>query len=300
MIQTILITGANGQLGKCLRDISAGFSAQFRFEFTDVAELDITDKQAVLEEARSIGADFIVNAAAYTAVDKAESDVEKAYLLNETAVKNLAEVAATTGAMLIHISTDYVFDGKSAIPYTPEMRPNPVSVYGKSKWAGEVAIHNSGCRAAIIRTAWLYSAYGNNFVKTMLRLGATKDNIGVVNDQMGCPTLAADLAKFIMQVIVNNEVIKQIETYHFANKGKISWYDFACKVMELAQAHNAKSCPVAPIPTSQYPTPARRPNYSVFDLSKAANDFHFNIPDWESSLAQEFPRILHNFQNDIL
>lgn len=299
MIQTILITGANGQLGKCLRDLSAAFSEQFRFEFTDVAELDITDKNAVLETARSIGANFIVNAAAYTAVDKAESDVEMAYLLNETAVKNLAEVAAATGAMLVHISTDYVFDGESDIPYTTDMRPNPVSIYGKSKWAGEVAIHNSGCRAAIIRTAWLYSAYGNNFVKTMLRLGATKENIGVVNDQIGCPTLAADLARFIMQVVCDNGKIQQVETYHFANKGKISWYDFACKVMELAQAHNAKSCPVAPISTSQYPTPARRPNYSLFDLSKAANDFHFDIPGWETSLAKEFPQILYNFQHDI-
>lgn len=299
MIQTILITGANGQLGKCLRDISSTFSEHFRFEFTDVEELDITDKNAVLSKVRDCQARFIVNAAAYTAVDKAESDVEKAYLLNETAVRNLAEVATETGALLVHISTDYVFDGKSDIPYTTEMRPNPVSVYGKSKWAGEVAIHNSGCRAAIIRTAWLYSAYGNNFVKTMIRLGATKDGIGVVSDQIGCPTLAADLARFIMQVVSNNMIINNVETYHFANKGKISWYDFACKVMELAKQHNAKSCPVAPITTDQYPTPARRPNYSVFDLSKAAGDFHFDIPDWETSLTKEFPLILHNFQNDI-
>lgn len=295
MSENILVTGANGQLGRSLQDISSSFPG-FHFVFTDVEDLDITDKGSVLEKVRGMHADYIVNVAAYTAVDKAESDVEKAFLLNEGAVRNLAEAAAETGAFLIHISTDYVFDGKSSVPYRTDMQPNPVSVYGKSKWAGEQAIHASGCRGAIVRTAWLYSPYGNNFVKTMLRLAQTKESLGVVSDQVGCPTLAADLAQLIMRVVERAKSIAGVETFHFSNRGQISWYDFAAEIMRLAQQHGCKSCPVRPITTDQYPTPASRPNFSVFDLSKTATELDFDIPDWKASLARVFPQIAAQFQ----
>lgn len=300
MAKNILVTGANGQLGKSLRFIESDFSDDFRFVFTDVAELDITDKTAVLEFAKKMRADFIVNAAAYTAVDKAESDVAKAYLLNETAVRNLAEVAAEIGAMLVHISTDYVFNGKSRTPYAPDMQPDPVSIYGKSKWAGEQAIHASGCRAAIIRTAWLYSPYGNNFVKTMLRLAESKEKISVVSDQIGCPTLAGDLARFIMRVLICENRITAAATYHFANRGQISWFEFAQEIIRQAVKLGAKACPVVPITTADYPTPASRPNFSVFDLSKTTDDFDFDIPDWKESLTKELPKIYHNYKNNIV
>lgn len=300
MAKNILVTGANGQLGKSLRFIESDFSDDFRFVFTDVAELDITDKTAVLEFAKKMRADFIVNAAAYTAVDKAESDVAKAYLLNETAVRNLAEVAAEIGAMLVHISTDYVFNGKSRTPYAPDMQPDPVSIYGKSKWAGEQAIHASGCRAAIIRTAWLYSPYGNNFVKTMLRLAESKEQISVVSDQIGCPTLAGDLARFIMRVLICEGRITAAATYHFANRGQISWFEFAQEIIRQAVKLGAKACPVVPITTADYPTPASRPNFSVFDLSKTTDDFDFDIPDWKESLTKELPKIYHNYKNNIV
>lgn len=300
MAKNILVTGANGQLGKSLRFIESDFSDDFRFVFTDVAELDITDKTAVLEFGKKMRADFIVNAAAYTAVDKAESDVAKAYLLNETAVRNLAEVAAEIGAMLVHISTDYVFNGKSRTPYAPDMQPDPVSIYGKSKWAGEQAIHASGCRAAIIRTAWLYSPYGNNFVKTMLRLAESKEKISVVSDQIGCPTLAGDLARFIMRVLICENRITAAATYHFANRGQISWFEFAQEIIRQAVKLGAKDCPVVPITTADYPTPASRPNFSVFDLSKTTDDFDFDIPDWKESLTKELPKIYHNYKNNIV
>ncbi|MCQ2263565.1 MAG: dTDP-4-dehydrorhamnose reductase [Bacteroidales bacterium] len=300
MAKNILVTGANGQLGKSLQFIESDFSDDFRFVFTDVAELDITDKTAVLEFGKKMRADFIVNAAAYTAVDKAESDVAKAYLLNETAVRNLAEVAAEIGAMLVHISTDYVFNGKSRTPYAPDMQPDPVSIYGKSKWAGEQAIHASGCRAAIIRTAWLYSPYGNNFVKTMLRLAESKEKISVVSDQIGCPTLAGDLARFIMRVLICENRITAAATYHFANRGQISWFEFAQEIIRQAVKLGAKDCPVVPITTADYPTPASRPNFSVFDLSKTTDDFDFDIPDWKESLTKELPKIYHNYKNNIV
>lgn len=295
MLQKILVTGANGQLGKSLQEIAPQFAEQFSFIWTDVAELDITNKKAICDCLKSNGAQFLINAAAYTAVDKAESDVEKAYLLNETAVQNLAEAASENNAFFVHISTDYVFDGKGTTPYTTDSQPNPISIYGKSKWAGEQAIHHAGGRAAIVRTAWLYSPYGNNFVKTMLRLADTRDAINVVADQIGCPTLARDLARFLMCIIQNNAKIQGVETFHFANQGQISWYDFTCEILRLAD----KSCPVHPITTQDYPTAAERPNFSVFDLSKSSLFFHYEIPQWQDSLKDVLPQIIYNYENDI-
>ena len=299
MQHNVLVTGANGQLGKSLQALAPQYSEDFRFIFTDVEELDITQPDAIREMMRREKVHCIINAAAYTAVDKAESDVEKAYLLNETAVLNLAQAAQESNALLIHVSTDYVFDGQSKTPYTPDMMPNPLSVYGKSKWAGEQAIMRSGCKAVIVRTEWLYSPYGNNFVKTMLRLASTKESIGVVNDQVGCPTLAADLANLLIRILQQSDNLKDVSVYHFANRGKCSWYDFACEIMQLAEKEMGKRCQVNPISTAEYPTAATRPNFSLFDLSKTAQDFHFDIPDWRDSLRAVFPQICHNFLNDI-
>ncbi len=295
MQKNILVTGANGQLGKSLQAIAPMYANDFRFHFTDVEELDITDCEDIARTMEETRADFIVNAAAYTAVDKAESDVEKAYLLNETAVRLLAEATKKNGAMLVHISTDYVFDGTSEEPYRPDMQPNPISVYGQSKWAGERAIHEVGGRAVIIRTEWLYSRYGGNFVKTMLRLAEERGALRVVSDQVGAPTLAGDLARLILRVLECEERLDGVSTYHFSDGGRATWYDFACEIIRLS----GLPCPVHPISTQEYPTPATRPNFSLFDLSKTIKDFNFDIPDWKTSLAQEFPHIYHNHKNGI-
>jgi dTDP-4-dehydrorhamnose reductase len=293
MQKTILVTGANGQLGKSLQQIAPDFSGQFRFLFTDVDTLDITDLAAVRRMAQAENVDFLINAAAYTAVDKAESDIEFAYLLNEKAVANLATAAKETGAFLIHVSTDYVFDGQASVPYRTNDPTNPTSVYGKSKLAGETAIVQSGCRGAIVRTAWLYSPYGNNFVKTMLRLADTKEFINVVSDQTGCPTLALDLARFLMAVIAHDGATEGVKRYHFTNKGRITWFDFASEIIRQA----GKTCPVHPIPTSSYPTPATRPAFSVLDLSES--EAFFDIPDWKESLTKVLPEIIYNYEHNI-
>ena len=293
MQKTILVTGANGQLGKSLQQISPAYDGRLRFLFTDVDTLDITNREAIRRTVESENVDILINAAAYTAVDKAESDPDLAYLLNETAVANLAAAAKEHGVFLIHISTDYVFNGKATIPYKPDDEPAPTSVYGKSKLAGEIALRRSGCHGAIIRTAWLYSPYGNNFVKTMLRLADTKDSISVVNDQTGCPTFALDLARFIMAVIEHDMNAEGVNCYHFTNRGVITWFDFASEILRQA----GKSCPVHPIPTSCYPTPATRPDYSVLDLSASAA--LIDIPDWKESLTKALPEIIYNYQNKI-
>ena len=294
MRKTVLVTGANGQLGKSLQQIAPDFSEQYRFLFTDVDTLDITDLAAIRRMVQEENVDFLINAAAYTAVDKAESDIELAYLLNEKAVANLAAAAKEHGTFLVHISTDYVFDGKSTRPYRTTDTPNPTSVYGKSKLAGETAIVESRCRGAIVRTAWLYSPYGNNFVKTMLRLADTKEFINVVCDQTGCPTLALDLARFILTVIEHDGNSDHLNCYHFTNRGEITWYDFACEIIR----QYGKSCSVHPIPSSSYPTPVTRPAYSVLDLTESAS--LFDIPDWKESLTRVLPEITYNYKNNIL
>ena len=293
MQKTILVTGANGQLGKSLQQIAPDYGGRFRFLFTDVDTLDITDIAALRCMVAEGKVNILLNAAAYTAVDKAESDIERAYLLNENAVANLATVAKEADAFFLHISTDYVFDGKSEIPYRIDEQTNPTSVYGKSKLAGETAIARAGCRGAIVRTAWLYSPYGNNFVKTMLRLADTRDSISVVNDQTGCPTLALDLARFLMAVIEHDGVANELKYYHFTNKGRITWFDFACEIIRQA----GKSCPVQPIPTSSYPTPTTRPAFSVLDLTES--EAIFDIPDWKESLTTVLPEIIYNYEHNI-
>ena len=279
-MRNILITGANGQLGNCLHDLAADFQDKYNFYYTDVAELDITDAEAIEKFVVDNGIDIIINAAAYTAVDKAEDDEENAYRLNCTAVGNLARVAKKHDLTLFHISTDYIFSGEMALPYVETDTPAPKSVYGSTKLAGERAIQESGCRAVVIRTSWLYSEYGNNFVKTMLRLGAERDSLRVVCDQIGGPTYAGDLARVIFHLVENGVAHSGTEFYHFANEGVCSWFDFSRAIMDMA----GLPCRVEAISTSEYPAKAHRPPFSVFNLRKIKTATKLDIPYWRDSL----------------
>ncbi len=267
----LLITGSKGQLGTELAKLLP------EAILTDAESLDITDAAAVEAFVKEHNIDAIINCAAYTAVDKAEDEPELVHKINVSGPENLAK----TGCKIIHISTDYVFDGTGHRPYQPEDKANPVSVYGQSKSAGESAVLAHAKVAAVIRTAWLYSPYGNNFVKTMRRLGAEKESINVVCDQIGAPTYAADLAAAIAQILPQlNESNKGI--YHFTNEGVCSWYDFAHEIMALS----GLKCKVNPIPSSAYPTKAKRPFYSVLDKSKIKQTFNLSIPYWRESLVK--------------
>ncbi len=278
-MKNILITGANGQLGNCLRDLAADYQNLYHYYYTDVDTLDITDASAIEAFVTENSIDIIINAAAYTAVDKAEDDQENAYRINCTAVKNLAEVAKKHGLFLVHISTDYVFSGELATPHVETDATAPKSVYGSTKLAGERAIEESGCLAVIIRTSWLYSEYGNNFVKTMLRLGAERDVVRVVSDQVGGPTYAGDLARAVMGIL-EHKPESGVDYYHFANEGVCSWFDFAKAIMELG----GLGCRVEAIPTSDYPAKARRPAFSLFNLRKIKGTLGVGIPYWRDSL----------------
>lgn len=264
-----LVTGANGQLGCELRRLIPNAV------FADSKMLDITGTTDVMNFVCEKNIDLIINCAAYTAVDKAESEPDIARRVNVDGVRNLA----LTGVPLIHISTDYVFDGKGHRPYSPSDKTNPVSVYGQTKLQGENVIMGITKTAVIIRTAWLYSAYGNNFVKTMLRLGAERDELNVVTDQIGTPTWAADLAAAIVKVAGALKPGTRA-IYHYSNAGACSWYDFAHSIMELS----GLKCKVNPINTAQYPTPAKRPHYSVLDKGDIVRDFGVSVPHWRDSL----------------
>lgn len=277
----ILVTGANGQLGRCLQDLSKTEQGNgYEFFFTDIEELDICDRALVRSYVQGHNIGVLINAAAYTAVDQAEEEAIAAYRLNRDAVENLAIVCAESGSYLIQISTDYVFSGERCHPYQVDDEIAPQSIYGKSKAAGEQIMRESGCNGSIIRTSWLYSEYGRNFVKTMLALGQDRKEINVVSDQVGCPTYAGDLAKAIMAVVRGNCKKTGIQTYHYANEGTISWYDFSKNIMEIA----GLNCEVKSIFTAEYPSKAPRPSYSVFDLSRIKQDFGLKIPYWRESL----------------
>lgn len=280
-MKRILITGANGQLGNEMRVLFDSYS-QFEFFPTDIAELDLCEKQAVENFIHVNKIDYIVNCAAYTAVDKAEDDIELCYKINCDAVENIAK-AASGKAKIIHVSTDYVFDGKGKHPYKETDATNPQSVYGKSKRAGEEILMKNCKESIILRTAWLYSSFGNNFVKTMIRLGKEREALNVVSDQTGTPTYAADLAKAIMDIIVFSEEhqIFPAGIYHYSNEGICSWYDFTLKIHEMA---GITTCQVSPITTDQYPTRATRPMYSVLDKKKIKETFGIEIPEWKESL----------------
>ena len=277
----ILVTGCKGQLGTELQKI-ADRDHQHRWVFTDVDTLDICDKEAVEQCFTDQQIDACINCAAYTAVDKAEDEPELAEKINAYAPQVLAETSLKHKALLIHVSTDYVFGGNADKPYRVEDEINPQSVYGKTKAEGERLIRESGCNHFIVRTAWLYSSVGKNFVKTMLMLGDTKDEINVVADQKGCPTWAHDLAAALMALLNKNGKEPVHETFHFTNEGQITWHDFATAIMEIG----GKTCKVNPITTDQYPTKAKRPAYSVLDLSKIKEYAGIEIPDWRESLVK--------------
>ena len=276
-MKNILITGANGQLGNEMRVLSSEHSEYIYF-FTDVQELDICDEQAVIDFVQKNEIDCIVNCAAYTAVDKAEENVELCDKLNHIAPGYLAKAAAVRGAALIQVSTDYVFDGTNHIPYRETESTCPNSVYGRTKLAGEQEAARLCERTMIIRTAWLYSTFGNNFVKTMIRLGREKEQLGVIFDQIGTPTYARDLARAIY-VAIAKDVPAGI--YHFSNEGVCSWFDFTRAIHRIA---GITTCHVRPLHTEEYPTPAARPHYSVLDKTKIKETLNIEIPYWEDSL----------------
>jgi dTDP-4-dehydrorhamnose reductase len=278
-MSNILVTGANGQLGSELKDLSSLYPND-TFIFTDVAELDICNHGTVKEFIVKNEINIIINCAAYTAVDKAEEQENLANAINHLAVANFAQIAKDINIKLIHISTDYVFDGTNYIPYQETDKSNPQSVYGQTKLDGELAIHKiNPASTIIIRTSWVYSNYGNNFVKTMLRLGKERKELGVIVDQIGTPTYARDLAKTILEILpkINN---KNIEVFHYSNEGVCSWYDFANAIFEI-KGLNVK---VNALETFQYPTAAKRPSYSVLNKSKIKNKFQIDIPNWKDSL----------------
>ncbi|MBR6602049.1 MAG: dTDP-4-dehydrorhamnose reductase [Bacteroidaceae bacterium] len=275
----ILVTGANGQLGNEMRVVAGGQTALV-YHFTDVAELDICDEQAVERFVVEGAIDCIVNCAAYTNVNKAEEDAVLCDRLNHLAPANLARVAARHRIGLVHVSTDYVFNGEHHVPYREDDATCPNSVYGTTKLAGEEAIRAIHSEAVIIRTAWLYSSFGNNFVKTMLRLGKEREELGVVFDQIGTPTYARDLARAI-QHIVGSGIVPGI--YHYSNEGVCSWYDFTKAIFDLA---GITTCCLKPLHTDEYPTPAARPHYSVLDKTKIKQTYGVKVPHWMDSLRE--------------
>jgi dTDP-4-dehydrorhamnose reductase len=280
--QTILVTGANGQVGNEFRVLSKAYP-QYNFLFVAKDELPIDDIAAVKKYLDEHSIQYCVNCAAYTAVDKAEAEIEKAFLINATAVGDLAAVCKLKGTQFIHISTDYVFDGTATTPYLESDPVKPIGVYGASKLKGEQLALQNNPDTIIIRTSWVYSSFGNNFVKTMLRLMKERESISVVNDQQGCPTYAADLANAIMQIIINYQlsiINSTNRVFNYSNSGIINWHQFAIAIKELT---NSK-CIVNSIPSSQYPTPAKRPQYSVLNTAKIRETFAITIPAWKDSL----------------
>lgn len=279
-MKTILVTGANGQLGNSIRLLAKHYP-QYNFLFTDVDTLDITDPQAVGKTIKDNQVDYVVNCAAYTAVDKAEDDEELCRRLNSYAVGVLGKAAHEAGAKMVHVSTDYVFSGTGCLPYKETDETRPVSAYGRTKLAGEQILQEVCPEAVIIRTAWLYSEFGSNFVKTVLRLGKERDELRFVFDQIGTPTYAGDLAAAVMAVVAADEKGAYVPgIYHYSNEGVCSWFDFTIKILEIAGI----SSRVFPIETKEYPTKAVRPPYSVLNKSKIKQTYGIAIPHWEASL----------------
>ena len=280
----ILVTGSNGQLGSEIQELSKNY--KYNFYFTDRTTLDISDPHAINEFVNNNNINTIINCAAYTAVDKAESDIENADKINHLAVKYLAQISKEKNLKLIHVSTDYVFDGTNHMPYIEDDTTNPNGVYGQTKLDGEKAmIEINPANSIIIRTSWVYSSYGNNFVKTMLRLGKEKEQLGVIFDQVGTPTYARDLAKAILDITQKLGSValaspEEIQIYNYSNEGVLSWYDFAKEIMRMAKLN----CEINPIETKEYPTPATRPHYSLLNKSKIKKEFGIIIPYWKDSL----------------
>jgi dTDP-4-dehydrorhamnose reductase len=278
----IWITGANGQLGSALR--ARKFSALDEVLFTDVEEVDITDIKVVSAFVERHEVDTIINCAAYTAVDRAEDEAEKAEKINRDGAANLALASWNLNCLLIHISTDYVFDGVHETPYVERDPVNPQTVYGRTKREGERAIIRSGCLHIILRTSWLYSEFGNNFFKTILRLAGERETLQVVNDQVGSPTYAGDLADAILHLLTLEDLPEHEGIYHYANTGSCTWHEFASTIVSLS----GKTCNVLPVTTEQYPMRATRPPYSVLDTAKIRTTFGLEIPDWRDALLRCF------------
>lgn len=280
---SILVTGANGQMGQSLQKIAKNYPDN-QFTFVQRDTLDLSQAESIDTYFKSHQFDCIINCAAYTAVDKAEEDTVLAEAINHHAVKQLAEIAKAQDSVFIHISTDYVFDGKQHSPYVEDDTVNPQSVYGASKLRGEQSIQAVSPKGCIIRTSWVYSEFGRNFLKTMLMLGEQRDSLTVIFDQVGTPTYATDLAKAIMQIVEKNKhsqlLDEKLSLYHFSNEGVCSWYDFAWAIFSMANI----DCAVSPIETKDYPTPATRPHYSVLNKAKIKQDFTLNISYWRDSV----------------
>ena len=275
--EKILVTGSNGQLGSELTALSKNYT-QFEWVFTDWQELDLCNLENLESELSTINPQIIINCAAHTAVDKAESELELSDVLNHKSVAVLAQWSHANDCKLIHVSTDYVFDGTASIALAETAQPNPINVYGVTKLAGEKACMNENPEAIIIRTSWVYSSFGNNFVKTMSRLMQERERLNVVNDQIGSPTYAADLAQAIMTIITHENW--QAGIYNFSNEGEISWFEFALAIQEIGQF----DCAISGIPSSAYPTPAKRPQYSLLDKTKIKETYGAEVPEYKVSL----------------
>ncbi|MCT4628564.1 dTDP-4-dehydrorhamnose reductase [Winogradskyella sp.] len=273
----VLVTGSKGQLGTCIKSIQDKYS-NIKFLFADKSFLDITNTSELDDFFKSNNINWCINCAAYTSVDKAEEDTDAAYKVNEIGVKHLAKICSEYNVVLIHISTDFVFDGNASKPYNETYETNPLSIYGLSKLKGEIAIQETCSQYFIIRTSWLYSEYNHNFLKTMLRLANTRDEISVVSDQIGTPTYAKDLAQILLEIINKNN--NAFGLYHFSNEGVASWYDFTVAIFEETKT----DIKVSPIKTKNYPTPATRPNFSVLDKTKIKASLDITIPHWRKSL----------------
>ena len=288
----ILITGSNGQLGSEIKDLVTNYK-NFNFFFMDFPELNICKSEELNTFIVDQNINTVINCAAYTAVDKAEKDEHTAQKVNSEGVLNLVNALKKVNGKLIHISTDYVFDGNHSQPYKESDPVSPVGVYGETKRAGELAVLNSSIDALVIRTSWMYSVYGNNFLKTMLKLGHDKDELGVIFDQVGTPTNASDLAKTCLDILAYSKeanINSKGKIYHYSNEGVTSWYDFAKAIMELGSI----DCKIRPIETKDYPTPAKRPHYSVLNKSKIKTDFNIQIPNWRDSLDKCIEKLKSN------
>ena len=280
----VLITGSNGQLGSEIREIYYSYK-NLDCIFKDLPELDICDVESLNSLIIDQQINAVINCAAYTAVDKAEENIELSERVNSKAVYNIVESLKKVNGKLIHISTDYVFDGSNSCPYKESDEVCPTGVYGKTKRGGELAVINSEIDGIVIRTSWLYSVFGNNFLKTMLRIGKEKESVNVISDQIGTPTYARNLAKTCLDILLISDlekISKKSKIYHYSNEGVASWYDFAVLIMELAELN----CKVNPIQTKDYPTLAKRPNYSVLDKENIKTDFNIDIPHWKESLKE--------------